>query len=166
MRARREREQRVVAPPPLIYFAGLVIGVVLDMLLPISALDRSDFASAAQETGPRVALGLAVFVAGAALNFSAVRQFREAETTVLPWGKPSRLVTSGPYRTSRNPMYVGLTLGYVGLAIVVGSVWAVLLLPIALVVMVMGVIRREEAYLARRFGLQYEEYRARVRRWL
>ncbi|MFI5210728.1 MAG: methyltransferase family protein, partial [Gemmatimonadales bacterium] len=69
-------------------------------------------------------------------------------------------------RFSRNPMYVGMTLLYLGIALWANSLWPLLLLPAVLVVMRRGVIAREEAYLERRFGDEYRSYRARVRRWL
>lgn len=169
MRTAKAGEQRVLAPPPAIYFSGLVLGVVFDALFPISlhgSVASLGLFGPQAPMAPRLIIGLSVLAAGFALNLSAVQRFRQAETTVLPWGRPTAFVTAGPYRFSRNPMYLGLSIGYVGLAITVGSLWAFLLLPAVLVAMVYGVIRREEAHLARRFGAQYEAYRARVRRWL
>ncbi|HEU5040160.1 MAG TPA: isoprenylcysteine carboxylmethyltransferase family protein, partial [Gemmatimonadales bacterium] len=77
-----------------------------------------------------------------------------------------RLVTDGPYRFTRNPMYLGFTLWYLAGTAWVNSLWLLVLLPVVLLVMQRGVITREEAYLERRFGREYTEYRARVRRWL
>ncbi|HKC81691.1 MAG TPA: isoprenylcysteine carboxylmethyltransferase family protein [Gemmatimonadaceae bacterium] len=78
----------------------------------------------------------------------------------------SQLVTSGPYRFTRNPMYVGLTIAYIGGAAIINSAWPLILLPIVLVVLVRTVVSREEQYLSDAFGDQFTSYRSRVRRWL
>ena len=83
-----------------------------------------------------------------------------------PYRPTTTLGTAGPYRYSRNPLYIALTLAYLGAAVVVNTVWPVILLPGLLLVMQWGVISREERYLERRFGDEYRRYRTRVRRWL
>lgn len=165
----RKREQKVLAAPPLIYFGGLVAGVTLDALSPLAlhpAIASLDLIGANAAFGCRLAVGLIFFLGGFGLNLWAVLEFRRMETTALPWGQPSQLVLRGPYQFTRNPMYLGLTLAYVGLAITVGSIWALLLLPAVVTVIVYGVIRREESHLSWRFGDDYEAYKDRVRRWL
>lgn len=165
----RTREQRVLAPPPTIFFGGLVAGVILDMYAPLtppSSLASLGVIGVDAPLGRRLASASVLFVAGFALNFWAVLEFRRKGTTVLPWGQPSRLVLTGPYRFTRNPMYLGLAVAYVALGIVVGSIWALLLLPAVLGVVANGVIRREESYLSWRFGSEYGAYEKRVRRWL
>jgi protein-S-isoprenylcysteine O-methyltransferase Ste14 len=89
-----------------------------------------------------------------------------AKTTLNPAGPASTLVTGGPFRFTRNPIYLGDTLMYLGLALLFGRRGPLLLLPGVLAALDRGVIRREERYLERRFGRQYRAYRARVRRWL
>jgi protein-S-isoprenylcysteine O-methyltransferase Ste14 len=96
----------------------------------------------------------------------AVLAFRRAGTHPQPWRPATALVVTGPYRFSRNPMYVGATLFYIGISFWVNSLWPLLLLPVVLVIMSRGVIAREEAYLERLFGDEYRSYRSRVRRWL
>jgi protein-S-isoprenylcysteine O-methyltransferase Ste14 len=76
------------------------------------------------------------------------------------------LLQSGPFRLSRNPLYVGLVALDAGLALLAGSVWALLFVPVGIAALVWGAIRPEERYLAGKFGAEYEAYRARVRRWL
>ncbi len=85
----------------------------------------------------------------------------------VPTSQPTMtIVDSGPYRLTRNPIYVGMMLGLIGLAIALNSLWLLLtLVPFALVIRY-GVVTREEAYLERKFGDVYRRYRARIRRWL
>jgi protein-S-isoprenylcysteine O-methyltransferase Ste14 len=86
---------------------------------------------------------------------------------VLPAIRATRtIVGSGPYRFTRNPMYVSLALAYAGMALTINSVWPLVFLPFIVLLVDRYVIRREEAYLARKFGAEYEAYRGRVRRWL
>lgn len=145
----------VLAPPPLIYLLPLLAGLLLDRWYPIGGLPR----------GPARLLGLIGFAAFL-IAIMALAAFRRAGTRPEPWKPTTALVTAGPYRLTRNPMYLGFTGLYLGLALWFGGYWPLLLLPLVLVVMVHGVIRREEAYLERRFGEEYLAYRRRVRRWL
>ncbi len=145
----------VVAPPPLIYVAGLLLGWGLQRLWPRPWLPVS-------WARP---LGLVLLLAGL-IGIAAVVAFRRAGTTPNPWRPTTSLVTGGPSRFTRNPMYVGFTLWYLAATSWLNALWPLLLLPAVLLVMQRGVIAREEAYLRRRFGREYEEYGARVRRWL
>jgi protein-S-isoprenylcysteine O-methyltransferase Ste14 len=106
-----------------------------------------------------IALGLGVML-------WAIWTFTRARTSVLPFRPATAMVTSGPYRLSRNPMYVGLTLLYVGLSLLTGMAWPLVMLPVALWALTALVIRREERYLGAEFAAEYDAYRARVRRWL
>ncbi|MEO8336423.1 MAG: isoprenylcysteine carboxylmethyltransferase family protein [bacterium] len=92
--------------------------------------------------------------------------FRRAGTAINPHHSAKRLVVSGPYRFTRNPMYTGLTIAYLGASLLLGSEWPLLLLPIVLFAVFRFVIQREERYLADAFGSEYAEFRMRVRRWL
>jgi protein-S-isoprenylcysteine O-methyltransferase Ste14 len=145
----------VVAPPPLIYAAGLLLGWGLQRLWPRLWLPVS-------WARP---LALALLLAGL-IGIAGVVAFRRAGTTPNPWRATTSLVTGGPYRFTRNPMYVGFTLWYLAATSWVNALWPLLLLPLVLLVMQRGVIAREEAYLRRRFGREYEEYSVGVRRWL
>ncbi len=89
-----------------------------------------------------------------------------AGTSIKPTVPTTALVTTGPFRFSRNPLYVSVTLFYLGIAIAARSLWALALLLVVLVVMQRGVIDREERYLERRFGADYLRYKERVRRWI
>lgn len=110
--------------------------------------------------------GLVFVVAGIALAASALGIFRKAKTTVVPFETPSTLVTSGPYRFTRNPMYVSLTLIYLGVAGTRNEIWPVVLLPLLLVYINFLVIPVEEKNLRGVFGDAYKEYGAKVGRWL
>ncbi|WP_034592660.1 methyltransferase family protein [Hamadaea tsunoensis] len=148
--------QVIFIPPPAYYAAGLVGGVLLDMVVPLAVGGRPATAVAGAVVG---AAGVALTVAGV----SAVIRHR---TTIVPHHAVSNLITTGPYRLSRNPMYTGLAVLYIGLALVFGSWWPILLGPVVLWAIYRLVIRPEEEYLGERFGPAYARYRARVRRWL
>jgi protein-S-isoprenylcysteine O-methyltransferase Ste14 len=146
----------VIAPPPLIYLAGLAAGLVLEALLPSASLPGL----------LRWPLGIVLVVVGLALALSFERAFRRAGTAVEPWKPTTAIVTSGPYRFTRNPAYVGMALAYAGIAILAGALWPFVTLVPTLVVLDRAVIAREERYLARKFGDEYLRYKARVRRWV
>lgn len=146
----------VIAPPPLIFLAGMVAGLALEALLPSPSLPGA----------LRWPLGGALVAGGLALGLSFESAFRRAGTAVEPWKPTTAIVTSGPYRFTRNPAYVGMALAYAGIAILAGAIWPFATLVPTLIVVDRAVIAREERYLARRFGSEYTAYRARVRRWL
>ena len=111
-------------------------------------------------------LGVPLLGAGLLLFLSSLRSMRRAETDVRPNKPTSSLVIEGPYRFTRNPIYLGFTLFYAGIAALANSLLSALLLPFVLVTMRRGVIEREERYLERIFGEEYLRYKARVRRWI
>ena len=111
-------------------------------------------------------VGLAVMIAGLALVAWGMLTFRAAGTAIIPNHAASRLVDSGPYRFTRNPMYTGLTIAYLGGMLIVNTLWPLVLLPVVIVLLVRLVIQREESHLAESFGAEYADYRARVHRWL
>lgn len=152
------RHAGVVAPPPLLYLGALLAGLGLDRLAGLPDLGP--------ETLPRLLAGGALGLAGAAVALPALLGFRRAGTHAEPWKPSSALVTGGVYRVTRNPMYLGLSLLYLGLALAAGSLGALALLPPLLLLVRYGVIGREERYLEARFGEDYRAYRSRVRRWL
>jgi protein-S-isoprenylcysteine O-methyltransferase Ste14 len=154
--ARRRDAPGVVAPPPLIYVTALALGFVLEALLPSAALPRA-------LAWP---LGTVLIVGGLALGAAFVAALRAAHTPVNPARPTSAIVTTGPYRLTRNPGYVGMTLMYAGIAVLAGALWPLASLLPALVVVDRGVIAREEDYLRATFGEEYLRYQAQVRRWL
>ncbi|HEY7721277.1 MAG TPA: isoprenylcysteine carboxylmethyltransferase family protein [Pedococcus sp.] len=147
---------RVRTIPPLVFAIPLVVASLLHLVAPLPL----------PLSGARVWLGVVLVAAAVALMAWAVAAMRRAHTTVIPWEEVSRLVTEGPFRLSRNPIYLADALAYLGVTLLVGSWWPLLVLPAVLLAMLRLVISREEEYLAARFGADYAAYRSRVRRWV
>ncbi|MFW2342744.1 methyltransferase family protein [Brevundimonas sp.] len=156
----------VAVPPPLIYFAFLGLGWALDRYGVQIGLPAGEDISLGLGTELRRGIALALIIGGLLLDGMAAGLFRRLDTAVEPWKPSTALATEGPYRFSRNPIYVGFAITYAGLAVAMDSPVALLMLVPCLVVIDWAVIRKEEAYLARTFGAEYEAYRNRVRRWL
>ena len=146
----------VTFPPPFVYMGFLLLGVALDRLWPVGL-----GAGAWQPWvgGLLVLLGLGLIGAG-------LIKLRRAGTSVHPNEPTLALVTDGPWRYSRNPLYLALALIYLGIAIAADSVWALVLIVPALLMIRYAVIAREERYLEAKFGGIYRRYRSSVRRWL
>ncbi len=154
-----ERHANVLVRPPNLYLGGLVAGCLFELLLPLGP-------GLAGGTLRPIIIGLGLAAIGATFVWKAVRQFADAGTTI-PVDEPTdALVIHGLYSWSRNPIYMGLNVIYVGLSIALTSGWALLALPVLLIVMKRGVIEPEEAYLEEEFGAQYREYKDKVPRWL
>jgi protein-S-isoprenylcysteine O-methyltransferase Ste14 len=146
----------VVAPPPLIFLAGLAIGFALEALLPGSSLPAA----------VQWILGGLLLVAGLALLASFNTSFQRKGTAVEPWKPTTAIVTTGPYRLTRNPAYLGMTLVYAGIAVLAAALWALVPLPLVLLIIDRMVIAREERYLERKFGEEYLGYKRSARRWI
>ncbi len=145
----------VIAPPPLIYAAGGLLGIGLQALFPLDALPDA----------ARVA-GIALIALSLIPGPWALALMLRAGVNPEPHQPTAALVTHGPFRYTRNPIYLTFTLFFAGFALLTRNLWLLPLLLAVLVVMHYGVITREERYLARRFGDAYHAYCARVRRWL
>ena len=150
---------RGIARPPLLYLACLLLGLALDRVLPLPFI--------LPEAGlVRWAVGGGLILIGVAIVTAGIRNFSRAATPV-PSNQPVRaLVTTGIHGWSRNPIYVGMFLLYAGIGVAARSPWVLVLALPLVVVLRYGVVAREEAYLERRFGDAYRDYKARVRRWL
>lgn len=146
----------IIAPPPVIAFGGLLLGFLLNWLLPLP------FVSGAG----RLLLSAVFVLTGVVLGFSAIWAFRRKRTPVDPYESPLAIVSDGPYRFTRNPIYLSFAFITVGIACFANAFWLILVLPLTLVVIDRGVIAREEVYLERKFGEVYTSYKARVRRWI
>jgi protein-S-isoprenylcysteine O-methyltransferase Ste14 len=143
--------------PPIAWAVAFLLGLGLDWLYPLPFVP---------ESWPRFLIGAGVFALAFALAIWAITTFRAAGTRIDP-GKPtSVIVTNGPFRFSRNPIYVGMLLGQTGLAIGFDNAWILASVAPLYLVLRFGVVAREEAYLERTFGSAYIEYKSRVRRWL
>ena len=146
----------VIAPPPFIYLGSLILVLLLNRKFPAPFLPR------------RVArtFGGTFLCGGVVLGGWFIRTMRSAGTPVDPREPVSKLVTTGPFRYTRNPGYLGLAMIYSGIAFLANTLWVILLLPATQLVIQRGVIEREERYLEREFGEEYLRYRAQVRRWI
>ena len=153
-----EDSAKVKFPPPFIFLGGLVAGILIGWLLDIPSFDMD-------ETTKIVAAG-ALLVVGFGIGLAAMSVFRRRGTNVEPWRASTMIVAEGVFRWTRNPMYLGMTLVYCGLAILFESFAAFLLLPFVLIIIRTYVIAREERYLETKFGDEYRRYRQRVRRWI
>lgn len=145
--------------PPFIYAGLFVVGYALHRFVPLR-LWPDALPGAARATA------WVLIAIWAALGGSAVWLFRRAGTTPNPTKPTTAVVMHGPYRITRNPMYLGLVFLYIGLSIFVNSVWPLVLLPAVIALVQRLVITREEAYLEAKFGEEYRAYKARVRRWI
>ena len=146
-------------PPPTVFVTGFLIGWLLHRQWPVPLIARGRSPLTVTAGWVLVAVGLGV-VAWGLITF-----FRH-RTAIMPHHPASRLVDSGPYRYTRNPMYVGMTIAYLGGLLVTNMFWPLLFLPLALLALTVLVIRKEERYLADAFGAEYAAYRQRTRRWL
>jgi protein-S-isoprenylcysteine O-methyltransferase Ste14 len=145
--------------PPLLFLAALVLGFALDRLMPL-ALAHPELTSIGWTAGGAlIAIGIAIMAAG-------IRNFARADTPVPSNQAVRALVTTGIHGWSRNPIYVGMLLVYAGIGIAARSPWILILALPLFIILRYGVVAREEAYLERRFGETYRDYKAHVRRWL
>jgi protein-S-isoprenylcysteine O-methyltransferase Ste14 len=143
-------------PPPPVYLLALLLGLFLDRKAHVPFLPR----------GVARVLGWPLVGGGMALAAWFVRTMRGADTTIRIDKPVSRVVQNGPFRYSRNPGYLSLTMLYAGIAVLRNALWAILLFPLVLYVIQREVIGREERYLERTFGEEYLDYKRRVRRWV
>ncbi|HXI11487.1 MAG TPA: isoprenylcysteine carboxylmethyltransferase family protein [Thermoanaerobaculia bacterium] len=145
----------VLFPPPLAFLAGLGAGWLLDQI--VSARIPPSF---------RLQIGAPLFLAGCTLALLAELALIAGKTPANPYRASRSIIDTGPYRFSRNPMYVAFSLIFAGIAFSSGSISTLTMLPVVLLAIRYGVIAREEAYLERKFGSEYLAYKKRVRRWL
>jgi protein-S-isoprenylcysteine O-methyltransferase Ste14 len=143
-------------PAPLIFVAAFFVALFLQKYLPLPAIPAP--------LGRIV--GIAFISAGILIALWSVSLFGRARTTVIPIKPAKALVIEGPYRFTRNPMYLGMLSAYIGAALLRHLLWAVLLTPVVILAVHYLVIWKEEQYLERKFGGEFVGYKARVRRWL
>ncbi|MCW5942684.1 MAG: isoprenylcysteine carboxylmethyltransferase family protein [Fimbriimonadaceae bacterium] len=145
----------VAVPAPVVFGIGLGVGWCLERCAPLPIGFEG-----------RLWVGLALIGLGLVPSLVAVADLMRAKTAVLPHHRTTALRTSGVYAITRNPIYLGMAVAYGGAGLSLGSSWALGALVPVIAVMNRWVIAREERYLARLFGAEYETYRRRVRRWL
>jgi protein-S-isoprenylcysteine O-methyltransferase Ste14 len=146
----------ISVPPPLIYLLPLVLGLLLDRRRHVPFLPR----------GVARGLGWSLLGGGVVLNGWFLKTIRDAEVPIRTDRPVPRLTTEGPFRYTRNLSYLALTAIYASIAVLRNSLWAMLMLPLVVLVMQREVIGREERYLERTFGEEYLDYKERVRRWV
>lgn len=149
--------QVVRIPPPLYFGAAFAAGL---------ALRRIGVALRFGTPTPTLAVGAAVVASGATLAVAGIAQVLRERTTIVPHRPVATLLTSGAYRISRNPMYTGLAIAYLGATPLAGTWWPLLTWPLALLAVRVLVIGPEERYLTDHFGQPYLDYQTRVQRWL
>lgn len=146
----------VIAPPPVIYAVFFGLGYLLERQFPLGLLSGASWSLIGKGL-----VGIALLIAA-----SGILTMKRAKTHIDVYKPATTIVSSGPFRFSRNPLYLSLTILYLGASLTKLWLWPLLTLPLALLVMHTGVISREEKYLADKFGDEYLQYKARVRRWL
>lgn len=146
----------VIALPPLILGAAIALGLILNYFWPAKVLAHS----------LAVPLGILIIFVAVAIGLLAVREMVTASTPLDVRKRSTRIVTSGIFQQSRNPIYLGMVLLCTGVAFLVDSFWLLGLVPLFAAILQKGVIEPEEAYLERNFGEEYLRYKARVRRWI
>ncbi len=156
MQNNKPDEADVIALPPLMYGTALGLGLVIHFVFPVQFLPQQG----------RLWFGALLPLLAVPIVVSAVRTLARAKTPVDVHKPTAAIVTDGAFRYSRNPMYLSLTLLYLGIASLINSLWVLLLVVPLLVVIQRGVVEREERYLERKFGEEYRHYRTRVRRWI
>jgi protein-S-isoprenylcysteine O-methyltransferase Ste14 len=149
----------VIAPPPLIAMAAVVLGLILDRIFPAYVL------TVLLSLPVRIFIGVSLMAAGGALGLTATRAFRRAKTNVEPWKPSSALVTDDIFQWLRNPMYVGVILLLAGFAVMLASNWTLVMTIVFALVIHFGVVKREERYLEAKFGDLYRSYKRRVPRY-
>lgn len=146
----------VIFPPLLIYLGTFIVGLGVYFLFPLGFVPGIGF---------QLGIGIPLILFAFILFVSAGLTMKKTGTTFKTWEPTTAIVMHGPFRFSRNPIYLANTILYIGIAISLNALWPLVLLPAALAVVIIGVIRREERYLERKFGQEYLRYKARVRRW-
>jgi protein-S-isoprenylcysteine O-methyltransferase Ste14 len=146
----------VIAFPPALYAGTLLTGLLLSFVFPTDFLPRS----------AALVLGVLAFICAGLIAISAFRAMKHANTAVNPSQPTTAIVSDGVFSWSRNPIYLSLTLLYIGITSLFSALWALLLLLPLLVIVQIGIVQREEIYLERKFGDEYLHYKASVRRWV
>jgi protein-S-isoprenylcysteine O-methyltransferase Ste14 len=149
---------KVRFPPPLVFLGAIIAGVIVQrMVTPLSLQVAA---------GIRVAAGVLILVCGTSLVISARIWFTRTGQSPIPWKPTPELILRGPYRFTRNPMYVGVTLFVVGLGLTLNDIWISLFAAPALLVVHFIAVLPEERYLAEKFGESYRNFHAQVRRYV
>ncbi len=142
--------------PPAYLFIAIILTIALNFLLPAGMLIPV----------PWTLIGIIPVAVGLVINVNADRTLHKAHTEVCPYATPSALVADGPYRLTRNPMYLGFVLILIGVAVLLGSLAPIVIVIAFAFLMDRQFIRMEEQKLAETFGVEWQAYAARTRRWI
>lgn len=148
-------------PPPTLFLAGLLVAWLLE-----TYVLRIRFVGRDVSTVGLEAAGVFLLIVGGEILAWGLFMFVRMRTAILPMRPATRLVETGPYRISRNPMYTGMAIAYLGGMLLMNWVWALVMFPVVMTAVYRLVIQREERYLAAVFGEEYKSYCRRVRRWI
>ena len=146
----------VISCPPLVFWGAFAVGMLFNWWVP-----SPNFATASVKV-----VGVTLGIFGTMVAFWGVYTFHRAGTYVRPNRPVTALVTGGPFRYSRNPLYLAMTVIYLGIALYVGVLWPLVMLIPALIMVHWRIVRREESFLENQFGDNYRAYKARVHRWI
>ncbi|MEQ9619785.1 MAG: isoprenylcysteine carboxylmethyltransferase family protein [Deltaproteobacteria bacterium] len=146
----------VIAMPPLIFIIFLAIGILINLLVPLSFIHGS----------ARFISGIIILLVSGIIVLSAQRRMKRSGTNIDVRKPSTAVVTGGIYSYTRNPMYMSMVILLIALAFLLNNLWVLIVIPFFMAVIRKGVIMREEAYLERKFGSEYTEYKKRVRRWI
>lgn len=146
----------VIAPPPLIYLGGLLLGILLHYLKPLEIFNGSSL----------IPLGGILIIISIFIFVISIMSFVRAHTEINPHKPTTSIIVNGPYRFSRNPIYLSMTLLYLGITVLFNDFWLLIILVPVLIIIRYGVIKREEEYLTKKFGKKYIQYKNSVRRWI
>lgn len=154
----KERGAKVRFPPPLVFLAAILLGVLMwHFVLPLSV---------SLAPALRISAGVLILASGVALVLTARIFFVRTGQSPIPWKPTPELILQGPYRFTRNPMYVGVTLFVVGLGLAVNDLWISIFAAPALLAVHFIAVLPEERYLSEKFGESYRSFLARVRRYV
>ncbi len=142
--------------PPVYFLGAAIVMIALHRWAPVRQIIPPPFRY----------VGVGLMLAGFLMDVGLALRFRRAGTTIKPFQESSALIVDGPYRYTRNPIYLGMVCGLTGFAVLAGSLTPFLVVPVFAMLIDRRFIRGEEAVLARKFGSEYDAYRARVRRWI
>jgi protein-S-isoprenylcysteine O-methyltransferase Ste14 len=150
----------LMVPPPLFVLIAVALAFVLEWLVPVV------FLPAVSLQNPLTWAGAIIAIGGVALTVRGAREFQRAGTNVNPFQPALKIVSSGPYRFTRNPMYLGMIVFMLGFSLLLSLEWGLILTPVLWFAFDRLIVAREEAYLSRKFGQPYSDLLTRTRRWL
>lgn len=149
----------VIAPPPLLLLLCIAAGAIVDHFKPFPMIRNFDFV-------PRIATCVGLLLVAAAIVFTAIRQFVAHHEHPSPYKPTNAIMSSGIYRFTRNPIYVGFMVVVLAASVGINNWWVLLSIVPLFLLLQFGVVLPEEKYLSGKFGAPYDDYRRQVRRWL